>query len=305
MRHNLCLITLVLLIACSVSAHAEPTPIPTQEVLDPDGPTLTVVEATLDEIRGLPLPEGEEDLGPTRRFAELTFRYPRWYSTGERVASHTAGGLDVKCKGLVDFEAAQIRRGDRVCLYAAVSTDENWLCNGQRWYLAANSDCEDPVFVDSSMSCTRMGDRCEKMPGSSPYELVVRPYRAAKNAVDATVIFDRMDAVGGYLLVGGTVLGIKPRARVDGDVNEDGLRDTIVVRAGETTVTVYLGRRNELPLPVSMLDLERGACALTIGQFGGDASADVAVEFCTEDGKHRDGGMILVGDGKGNFVPAP
>ena len=37
MRHNLCLIPLVVLIAGFVPAPAQPIPIPTQETFDPDG----------------------------------------------------------------------------------------------------------------------------------------------------------------------------------------------------------------------------------------------------------------------------
>ena len=265
----------------------------------PEEPPLTVIEATLVEVRIHPLDKDQEEPPPSLRMAGLRFRDARWERTGERVPSRAIGGIEMTCIGLVDFESFLFERGDRVCLFAKASSSESWLCNSQRWYLAADSDCEAPVLRDRSMRCTAVSDECEETDDRPSHHTRSRPTRTGDTAVNATLQLDKLDAVGGYLQVGEVLVGRAPRAVAQGDVNGDGRPDFVVALAGELTVVVYLTNADDRPEAASMLQLERGACEMHVGEFSGDAFADVEVKFCATDGEGGDAWITLTGNGKG------
>jgi hypothetical protein len=114
---------------------------------------------------------------------------------------------------------------------------------------------------------------------------------------------NRDDAVGGYVQIGEVLVGRAPRAVAVGDINGDGRLDLVVARSGDFTLVAVLAGRDGRPHPTSMLELPWSACALTIGEFEGDASADVAVAHCSTAEEPDNAWIVLVGDGKGRFEP--
>jgi hypothetical protein len=136
-----------------------------------------------------------------------------------------------------------------------------------------------------------------------------KPDIITANNADNDIAVMLGDGRGGFSSAAQAVFpcGPSPYPLAAGDVNEDGNIDVLVPNSkpdlGTMTVLLGSGKGEFAPTPASPIKIPapaRDVYYVAVADLNGDGHLDALL-----DGNHDDCASVLLGDGKGNFTPAP
>jgi len=328
--------TIAVALSGSVAPVAEPVPAVGRGARQPHEPCLVFVEATLAEMRArAPAPPRDERF--VWAVTEYVFRDARRLGTGRRPEGLVGSeAIEMTCHGFTDPSPELLEPGDHVVLYTTPGFPGTWLSDFSVWYLAADTDCEDPRSGDFPMVCSPAGrwkrdqdapQRGMAMPGGKTRPSILcsdrgpvpvgvgglstdetrqlqRPVRRRAPVATphrTTTASVRRPGVIARPSSDPLPSSRDPRAKesAQGDFNEDGKPDLAVASAQNTTVQLRLGDGQGQFLYAGEIIVGKMPTAIGAGDVDRDGHVDLVIA------RSADGAVIVfLGNGEAKFEQA-